>query len=147
MLAIKYNEDFEVPPEFTLEICKRLKVFSCQNQINKWESNLIVSIDHRLFVSQNKFETWIQILQWAGQVKGPYPFKLIDDYFGETSETEFSDPEISLQSGDPQKPRQSGCAILLERHIFLDRNDVQKFYQGEQSASSIYQCLEAILPI
>jgi hypothetical protein len=88
---MKYNEDYEIPHKFILEVCRRLKIFSCQNQINKWESTMLMSLDHRLFVSQQKFDSWSDKLQNGGRIKGPFPFTFIDDYFSDhANETEGS---------------------------------------------------------
>lgn len=90
---MKFNEDFEIPNEYILEICKQLRVFTCQNEISKWESTLIEAIDHKLFVKESKFVTWCQILQNYGYARGPRPYTLIEDYFYD--EVELSDDDSS----------------------------------------------------
>lgn len=58
MLAVKYNEDFDIPNEYYVEVAKRLKVFSCQNQINQWQSNLLQGMDYKLYITESKYDTW-----------------------------------------------------------------------------------------
>lgn len=143
MIAVKYNEDFEVPSEFYLEVCKRLKVFTCQNQINKWGATLIMTLGHKLFVSQSKFDTWWQVLERSGKTRGPHPYKLIENYFQEYTPPV---PEVKLRKVKSEKHNNPKWAILLGKHIFYSRKDVQKYYGGKNGLGLTLN-IDTVLPV
>ena len=113
ILAVKYNEDFEVPTEFILEVCKRLKVFSSQNQVNKWQSILMIAMDHKFFVSKLIFDKWTDSLRRFSHKNAPHQFEIIENYFSKPSlkkstRREQQAAQLKLQKAQSVRTSQSG---------------------------------------
>ena len=142
ILAVKYNEDFETPDEYILEVAKRMRIFRSQNEVNSWLIELMGSLNNSLFVSLEELEKWWNSLFSLASISGPQPFSLIEDYF---------EPKSSLMKiSQPRYPKSKSqkwvnkCVMLLEGHIFSDNVEFQNYY-GSCSTTHTEESVEHLL--
>lgn len=99
-------------------------------------------MEHRLFITDSKFQFWCQKLTGQDATQGPFPYKLIENYFAIESESrripdrsyQNSQNNVSenmLRKVQSEKATQSGCVVLLEDHIFTDRGDILRYFEDD----------------
>jgi hypothetical protein len=145
ILAVKYNEDFEIPSEYYMEVAKRLKVFTCQNQVNQWQLNLLQGINFKLYVTKSIYNTWRQIIKRPAQITGPHPYKMIQNYFKKPLSIK-ANVKMLLKKSVSLKVPKSRCVILLQNHIFKDKDHAQRFY-GESSTMAFTESFDSDLSL
>ncbi|CAI2373275.1 unnamed protein product [Moneuplotes crassus] len=135
-IAFKYTEDLDVEHEYTLDVCKELRIYRRQEQVNAKTTELMGCLINDLFVNNNSFNIWEREIFEEADVIGPEVYDIIDDYFYSQNSRDLRKNKPT-KNGKSRTPAAKNCALLLGGHIFKNNKEAEHFYEMISNADTM----------
>ncbi|CAI2373463.1 unnamed protein product [Moneuplotes crassus] len=127
ILAFKYVEDLDVDDGYTLNVCKEIRIFRRQKEVNTQTSSLMKHLSHNLFVRQEQFLEWKKAVMPATDEKQQDSIEIIDDYFYPKASCASPKNKFCKSRKNTAQPLH-GLVLLLGDKMLASKQEFESFF-------------------